>query len=346
MTEPTTFEILPLAVTVRGEVINSNLDPFCEAISRSIARLNRDLVTDEDFQIAKAQIKEMERAEKAIGEMEERIFAQMADVQAVRTKLIGARTELRTTRLDFQDVVKTRDAKIKSDMVAETVKLIQHPAKGWFENLARDTIKGKRDLERMGEALRELIDKSNQRLADNRALIQNFMKAHPSLILEPKVRSDMELEEGNLLEHRLDSLAEHARLAKEREESEKARKEAEAALRASQSAGIAPLGLQADSVQQPVAQTAAVGGVGAGYPPPAAFRLTPEQERADFAAKVVEALKPVKEARTHLTNPENSRDAELMAQLFAVAYSVFLKPKLTWEEYDEAARKAWVKSGR
>ena len=234
-TEPT-FELIPLNVQVRGEIVHSNLSDFCEGVRSYLAQIQRDLKTDADFGLAEVQVKHLSDTEAKVKLTKEKALAGALPLQQLLSALDDAAGEIRDARLNLEKQIKTRKETLKGELIAEYVAKIVHPWRDCYERNCQEAVKGKRTIETMRSALEKVSDGANKLLAENRATLAAFDKDHREILLEGKVRMEMELEDPALLVQRLGSLVTQARLAREREEAERKAKEATEALRASQGA--------------------------------------------------------------------------------------------------------------
>jgi hypothetical protein len=106
------FDLVPV-VSVRGEVVTSNISDIKEVALAWIATINTSLKSDEDFSEATNDIKACKDAETKLEKAKSDIVAQMAQVDAVLTTVDEIKGELARTRLFLTKLVKDREQEIK-----------------------------------------------------------------------------------------------------------------------------------------------------------------------------------------------------------------------------------------
>jgi predicted phage-related endonuclease len=105
---PTAVMALPaLQVQIKGEVTASNLPAFVDAADSFLSRIKTELVEDQDFADADANVKALDAAEKGIEQAKAAITAQAADIDTIMRTMDLYKTKLRDVRLKLTGLVKT-----------------------------------------------------------------------------------------------------------------------------------------------------------------------------------------------------------------------------------------------
>jgi predicted phage-related endonuclease len=106
-----------LAIQIKGEVTLSNLPEFKEAATAFIANINTDLVTDEDFANAEANVTFCKEAEENIEATKKSAIAQTASIDELMRTLDFISAQLRDKRLDLSSKVKTEKENRKLQII-------------------------------------------------------------------------------------------------------------------------------------------------------------------------------------------------------------------------------------
>ena len=106
-----------LAIQIKGEVTLSNLPEFKEAATAFIANINTDLVTDEDFANAEANVTFCKEAEENIEATKKSAIAQTASIDELMRTLDFISAQLRDKRLDLAGKVKTEKENRKLQII-------------------------------------------------------------------------------------------------------------------------------------------------------------------------------------------------------------------------------------
>ena len=116
------IERLPaLAVLIKGEVISSNLPAFREAATQFIANIKTDLVTDQDFSDADANVKFCEKAEKDLEQAKAAAISQTASIDELMRTVDFIKDQLRTKRLALEKLVVKRKTEIKDEVLRKAL---------------------------------------------------------------------------------------------------------------------------------------------------------------------------------------------------------------------------------
>ena len=240
---------MDLILKIEGGVQESNFNEFKELMLSKIEEANIPLVTDDDFAFAEKTVKAFKQAEDTISLAKHNATRSTEDIAKLFEGLDELSTNLRNVRLEMNKKVKDEKAKRKMqvidagceqlgksiDLSAKTVPEI-HNAIRVDRALFEKAVSGKRSIEKMEEAVAELVESEQAQLTDmqvlildNKALLEKC--EYPSLFPDAativcKPSSEVEsLIEGRVAKHKL---AERER--KEKEEAEgKAKQEREEA---------------------------------------------------------------------------------------------------------------------
>ncbi|MDF1752774.1 MAG: hypothetical protein P1U89_08390 [Verrucomicrobiales bacterium] len=308
----------------------SNFDTFRAQAIEKIESLNLDLATDEHFGQAKDDIDTLKSFEKSLSEAEESMLKEMDSVY----ELIQGSRELKemsaTKRKALNTLVTNRQKEIKADLIETGFRSLVYSYPEFRVEL-EIAIKGKRSLAKMKEAIEDLVESENTKLAENRALIDDARNNHGESVVFGE--SDlMVMPTENLrpeLERRVERHREAVERAKLKAEVEEARKK-EKALRA-----------QTEPKPEPVAQPAQPEPQAAIESQPLAAPQTPatweqpvaveykihsqegdnaSEEMAKFQNVLMLSFAPVKKARADLQHPENIEKAAAFAEVLGEAW--------------------------
>lgn len=101
-----------------GISISSNLEVFKKAAQQLVENSKVILVTDQDFENAKARIKECEKAEANIKSLTDRVLGELGDVSTFKADLESIGEWIRQSRLNQDKQVKSRSAERKAEIIA------------------------------------------------------------------------------------------------------------------------------------------------------------------------------------------------------------------------------------
>lgn len=317
-----TFELIPLTIETRGEVIASNVDEFRVLVRGALANINRELRTDEEFGQAELDVKALKSAEDAVKAAKEKALADAEQLNALFRALDETGEEIRAPRLELEKLIAKRKEEVKTELVTEALGKLDCAPRlraGTFGRSLQDAIKGKRTLDSMRKALEVTVTTHNAMIGKCRVAIDTFTWEHgKELALDAE---DLEVKSLDQVEAELRRRLEAVRAEEERKrlaaEAEKARAEAAQARREAAEASKPPLPPVATPAPRPAAP------VEPQAAPPAAekpLEIEAGAEWDDFKAKVVAAFAPVKAARAALQHPDNQAKAQAFAEAVGQAW--------------------------
>lgn len=284
------FELVPLTVETRGEVIASNVDEFREMVTAALATINRDPKTDEEFGQAEQDVKALKDAEGSVTDAKAKALSDAEQLQALFASLDDTAGEIREARLELERQIKTKKAEVRDALIDKALlKLgeeVEVSPRGFRIEL-ESAIKGKRTLATMEKALGTASSVILGRIRKARAVLDQFEEAHGAeLILD---RAELELRTADQVEaelrRRIDLRKAEAEKRKLREEAEKAKADATAAKK------------EVEEAKKPAPKPKKVGALPTG--PSAAA------EWAGFETAVMVAFKQLREAKAGLKHEEN-----------------------------------------
>lgn len=323
--KPVAEKPLTLAISVKGEIVKSNFPEFREWAEERIAAINFDLTTDEDFGQAKLDEKSLKEFEEKLGEAEERALREMDEVYALINGTRELKGYAREKRLELSKKVKARAEEIRAELLKDGYAALDHDCRK-FRDLIDASIKGKSSLEKMREAISEVVEEANSEVAKIRTLFKAAMEEHGDAVAygekellsqDPEsVRIELErrVERHRAALREAALKAEAEKLRKEAEE--KARKEAEAARAAAEAE---PQAKQPEFPASNPAQTPEPNPESVVKVAIATESDDPAEEMEAFKATLRSALAPVKAARAALKHPENIKAGEEFARLMTAA---------------------------
>lgn len=330
-----TFELIPLVVKTRGEVIQSNVGEFRQLVREALSTINRDLKSDDDFGRAEQDAKRLKGAEDAVKQAKAKALADAQDLQALFAELDGAAEEIRQARLDLDRQISKRKVEVKAEMIADAMGSIDC-APRLRERFARDLAvaqKGKRTIDTIRAALNDAVAGINDQINEARIVLATFAQQEGTTLIPD--RDELELRNPESLDAELRRRVDNHRAEQERQrlraEAEQARRDAEDARRA-QATPCTP-------APAPDAPAANVAPPRADEPPPrigfipvGGSRETVDQEWARFRDHVMAAFAPLKDARANLKHSANQVRAMLFAKTVTEAWRQAQNPVLVREE--------------
>lgn len=326
------FELIPLTVETRGEVIASNVDEFREMVTAALATLNSELVTDEDFGQAEIDVKALKTAEKAVVEAKEKALEDSADIRRLFTTLDEIAEEIREARLERERAIKAKKTEVRESIIRETLDDIGETLQvkpGGFRGEIESAVKGKRTIDSMTGAASSAAAKVIRRVNECRGLIDTFEKTNGRELTMDRDVLELATPDrvAGELRRRLELAAAEAEKRKLREAAEKAEAEAEALKAKAESAakqdtedpGKTRL-VDAAPVRDELPKPKKIGSLPTGQ--------SAEGEWAGFETAVLAAFGPLKEAKGRLKHPANVAKA----RRFAVAVNAAWKDAQRGEE--------------
>lgn len=310
-----TFELIPLTIETRGEVIASNVDEFRELVRGALANINRELKTDEEFGQAELDVKALKGAEDAVKAAKEKALADAEQLNALFRALDETGEEIRAPRLELEKLIAKRKEEVKNELVTEALAKLECAPRlraSAYGRSLQEAIKGKRTLDSMRKALEVTVTTHNALIGQARVAIDTFTWEHgKELVLDSE---DLEVKGLDAVNAELRRRLEAVKAEEERKrlaaEAEKAKAEAAQIKRDAAEASKPPLPPVASPAAAPRPAPSAV-------EPPAADAGT---EWEAFKAKVIAAFTPVKEARAALQHPANQAKAQAFAEAVGQAW--------------------------
>lgn len=177
----TETELLPIAITVRGEVVSSNFPDFAEMVRIRLGEINRDLKTDDDFDQADKDSKAIASAESALKAAKEKALSDAEQLHALFGLMDDLTGDLAKARLDLTNQIKKRKEEVKNELVEDalaTFDIDPGLARRTYLTSLQNAIKGKRTLESMKTALRVTATTAQATIAKSREMIVRFGKTH------------------------------------------------------------------------------------------------------------------------------------------------------------------------
>jgi hypothetical protein len=321
-----TFELIPLTIETRGEVIASNVDEFRELVRGALANINRELKTDEEFGQAELDVKALKGAEDAVKAAKEKALADAEQLNALFRALDETGEEIRAPRLELEKLIAKRKEEVKNELITDALGRLDCALRlraGTFGRSLQEAIKGKRTLDSMRKALDVTVTTHNAMIGKCRVAIDTFIWEHgKELVLDAE---DLEVKSLDQVEAELRRRHEAVRAEEERKrlaaEAEKAKAEMEQLKRDAAEASkppLPPVATPATRVAPAAPAEAAVVPAHSASAKPLEIEVGAEWEA--FKAKVMTAFAPVKAARAALQCPENQAKAQAFAEAVGQAW--------------------------
>ena len=308
-----TFELIPLTVQTRGEVISSNVEEFRDLVRGALSRINLDLRSDEEFGQAELDVRALRGAEDAVKAAKEKALADAQQLQALFLTLDETAEEIRSPRLELEKLIAKRKEEVKNEIFTEALGRLDCAPRlraGTFGNGLKEALKGKRTLDTMRKALDVLVITHNAMIAKSRSALESFVAEHgPELVMD---REELEVRTPDAvdaeLRRRLDlKIAQDTgkRLAAEAEQAK---------------VEVANMKREAAEAAKPPLPPIGVSATPRSASKPVTLELGVSAEWEAFKAKVIAAFAPVKEARAELQSPENIAKAAAFAEAVGWAW--------------------------
>lgn len=299
------FEIIPLNVSAKGEVLSSNLAEFRTSVKNVLAHINRSPETDDEFGRAEQDVKMLKGAEDTVKSAKKKALEDAQSLYEFFNALDESSDEIRQARLTLERKIADQKEKIRTDLVKAASERLDCHARlrqKAFGRLMEEAIKGKRSIKSIETSLDIVVANANADISANREMIRQFADEHgEKLILDAE---DLEVQSTVYVESELRRRVDAARAAEERarlaEEARLARMEAEKAK--------AKLNVVNNPPSAPVAPPV---GITPFEPDPEPARTTSTVSEAEewgkFRSAVFEAFGKIKNAREKLSCPVNKR---------------------------------------
>ena len=308
-----TFELIPLSIETRGEVIASNVDEFRTLVRGALANINRDLTTDEHFGQAELDVKALKGAEDAVKAAKEKALADAEQLNALFRALDDTAEDIRAPRLELEKLIAKRKEEVKNELITDAIARLDCAPRlraGTFGRSLTEAIKGKRTLDGMRKALDVMVTTHNAMIGKCRIAIDTFTWEHGKELV-----MDAEDLEVRGLDNVQGELRRRLELTRAEEERKRLAAEAEKA-----KAEVAQMKRDTAEASKPPMQP-----IGTAIPRATPVMQAPTEievvaEWALFKVKVVAAFAPVKGARAELQCAENVAKAAAFAEAVAKAW--------------------------
>lgn len=159
-----------LIITVKGEVISSNFDAFREMAEARIDSINFDLTTDEDFEQAAQDVKSLKGFEDTLTLKEDEILKALGDINLLITGTRELKGLTRKSRLELNKIVTDQSALMRANLLKDGYAALAADCRD-FRAKIEESIKGKKSLEKMKEAITATVKGINAQVEECRKLI-------------------------------------------------------------------------------------------------------------------------------------------------------------------------------
>lgn len=197
-----TFDLIPLTIETRGEIITNNLPEFRELVRDALANINRELKTDEDFEQAEKDVKALKAAEDAVRAAAIKAFDDQ--LKALVDGLNETAEDIRAPRLEIEKLIAKRKDEVKADLIRQAMERLDCAPRlreSIYGRSVADAVKGKRSFDGMSKALETMVTIHNGTIAKSRGMIETFERAHgPDLTMD---REDLEVKSPDSVEGEL-----------------------------------------------------------------------------------------------------------------------------------------------
>lgn len=114
-----------LKIRLRGEITSTNFDEWKEALIASIQSVNRDLVTDNDFNEAEGHVRSFRAAEQALRDAKQSALSQSQEIQELFLSIDDVTKEARQARLSLERQITARKQTIKDEYIQSGINEIK-----------------------------------------------------------------------------------------------------------------------------------------------------------------------------------------------------------------------------
>ena len=168
-----------LTIKISSEVISTNIDEFEKDALAILDGIKTILETDQDFAEAKQNVKDIQTVETRIENEKQKAIMSQESIEKLMTTTDRIIAKFRDTRLLLNRTVKDEEERRKKEIVNAGIVMVSDKLKGSVVKHAlsvgvdqiRATIKGKRSLEKMEEAV---LEEATNQLFAIREMEENF----------------------------------------------------------------------------------------------------------------------------------------------------------------------------
>ncbi len=115
------MQLPALTIRINGSVTVSNLPEFEVVAKAYVDSVSTDLVTDQDFSDAEANVKFFADAEKKLDQAKTDAISQTADIDALMKSIDFIKDTMRTKRLSLEKIVSAKKEQIKAQILNEGI---------------------------------------------------------------------------------------------------------------------------------------------------------------------------------------------------------------------------------
>jgi hypothetical protein len=315
-----TTEGMALAISIKGEIIESNFEDFRALAIRQIEGVKFDLTTDADFIEAKENVKRLDGFEKKLAASETDILKQMDGINALITGCREIKVMSRDKRLVLSKTIKDQTDLIKKGIEDDAVASIEGGDREIYRLKIALAMKGKRNLETIESAAIAAAQSINEHNVEADLIIAEFVERHGATIAPDKrALREMQL---NFLRDQLTRRAELSEQAAESKRLAEDRNQAEAELAKLKSEDN-PSGPPEALPEPPKVDKLPSTSRPEPTPPEPSQDETQAEELTRFFSTVMSSFGPVKTARLALKHPKNIEAAGNFAKGLGAAWAKF-----------------------
>jgi HPt (histidine-containing phosphotransfer) domain-containing protein len=302
------FELMDLEVKYTGEITSNNLTEFREMARQAIAKINRELETDEEFGQAALDVKALKTAEDSVRAAALRMMDEK--VQSVIGELNEVAEEFRVPRLEIEKMITVRRDEVKAKIVTthlERFDIMPSIADKHYKAGLMQALVGKRTLESMDTACRIYQTTAQAGITKSRESIDRFLGKFSSDLVPD--RDELELKPVDAVEAEL-----VRRVQAQKAEAEKRVLEEQlAAAKAKEKAALVATQKPLADVKAPITDTIKMDAVADKWDDDKTAPLTADEEWSIFRKQCLAAFGPLKDARAKLLHVKNASRATIFA---------------------------------
>lgn len=312
------FTLIPLNISVNGEVLASNLDLFRESVKSQIALINRQPETDEEYDQADNDVKVLKNAETVVAEAKKAAIEGASSLNVLFAALDDAVSEISTARLSLEKSIKERRERRKKELFDKSAEAIDCPVRhrARYTVQLENSMKGKRSFDSMKKALGQAVALINRNISDTRKVIDSFIATNGTTLVYD--REDLEVKMHDAVDAELRRRLESHKAELERKRLQEETDKAKAELRRKQEQERQQLALN-NAPPRTTASTPIGRKEDSAEGAPVEIISAPE-EWAKFTASVRECFGQLKPAKDALVHEENKAKAAAFSEAVGVAW--------------------------
>lgn len=171
-----------LVISIKGEIVDSNFESFCESLRAEIASLSYKLETENDFNCASDNVKSLKLAEESLKEAKDQALQQAEDIQRLFAAIDLISDQARSARLDLSRQIETRKAELKAQIIEEAVNSLDVSDREKARLRIERATKGRRIIETIQWAAKNEACTISDEIKQSRKMLATHRNEHGSAL--------------------------------------------------------------------------------------------------------------------------------------------------------------------